>query len=314
MMSKYKNNTHKTVSLAPMMGYTDHYFRLMLRLLSPDLLLFTEMVTAQALVYGGAHTSQINNLGDRVIFQVGGGDPLVLGKASKIIESLGYSGINLNVGCPSNKVNQANIGACLMLQPKRVADCIKAMSESVSIPVSIKCRVGVDGYDDFAFLKQFIEQTYEYTDGNYYIHARKAILKGLNPKQNRSIPPLNYDRVCAIKNEFSNLCFHLNGGINNEVDFMGHISDFDGVMIGRWFCRHPYEVCLAINSYYGVSTPSRDEVLEKYIKYVSDNPHSSRWQRVVLPLQNLYKGLSGARKWRVCLSESKELADIKGLL
>ena len=313
-MLKQQNNTHTQISLAPMMGYTNHCFRLMVRLLSPRVVLFTEMVTAHALIYGKVHDYHRNLLKDNVIFQVGGGDPVALSKAAKIIESLGYTGINLNVGCPSHKVMQADIGASLMLKPKQVAKCLQAMRDSVSLPISVKCRIGVDDQDSLSFLEDFVDCTQSYTQGDYYIHARKAFLRGINPKQNRSIPPLNYNRVHEIKKLFPDLNFHLNGGINNQDIFNRCIDQFDGVMMGRWFCNQPYTAALAINAYYDQPTLSRKDLVLQYLDNLDFQVSNHRWQRVTLPLQNIFKSEVGARKWRQSLSVTKNLEELKSVL
>src|SRR5687768_3320818 len=259
-----------------MMDYTDRHCRYFLRLLSPSALLYTEMLTSAALVRGdGARLLAYDNAEHLVALQLGGSDPKELAIAARMGEQAGYDEINLNCGCPSDRVQSGRFGACLMGEPALVAECVSAMRAAVSIPVTVKCRIGIEpmphaGTDEYEFLRHFVATVADAGCEVFVVHARKAILKGLSPKENREIPPLKYDVVSALRAEFPRLDFILNGGVSTLEDVQAHLQLFDGVMIGREAYQNPYllaQLPQAICEPNRVS-PSREHTVEQYVHYV----------------------------------------------
>jgi tRNA-dihydrouridine synthase A len=232
------------VSIAPMMDCTDRHFRYFLRLISKKVVLYTEMVVAQAILHGPKdQLLKFRPEEHPLVLQLGGSNPKELAEAAKIAEQYGYDEINLNVGCPSDRVQSGRFGACLMKEPGLVAECIQGMKKAVRIPVTVKTRIGVDDLDDYDFLYGFIKTISEVGCEHFIIHARKAWLNGLSPKENRTIPPLDYDRVYQIKQAFPHLFITINGGVKTVSDIQQHLTQVDGVMIGREAYSNPY--CLA---------------------------------------------------------------------
>ncbi|MEP6882739.1 MAG: tRNA dihydrouridine(20/20a) synthase DusA, partial [Dokdonella sp.] len=223
-----------------MMDWTDRHCRYFHRLLSPHARLYTEMVTSPALIHGDRERLLGFGAAEHpVALQLGGSDPRELAEAARIGEQFGYDEINLNVGCPSDRVQSGRFGACLMREPQLVADCFAAMRDAVSIPVTIKCRLGVDAQDEVADLQHFIETVATQGCTVFVVHARKAWLKGLSPKENRDVPPLNYERVYQLKRDFNSLTIIINGGIDKLVDVETHLEHTDGVMLGRTAYHEP---------------------------------------------------------------------------
>ena len=234
------SNMHKA-SIAPMMQYTDMHDRYLLRLISKKVFLYTEMVTTGAILYGKCfHQLEFNKEEHPVAIQLGGSDVDDLVKSAKIAEDYGYDEINLNVGCPSDRVQKGRFGACLMLEPEHVAECLNAMQTNVKVPVTIKCRLGVDHHEDYEFLYNFVNIVQDAGIKHFIIHARNGILKGLSPRQNRHIPPLKYDYVYQLKKDFPNLNITINGGIKNIDECKDHLKYVDGVMIGRAAYENPF--------------------------------------------------------------------------
>jgi len=228
------------ISVAPMMAWTDRHCRYFHRLLSPHVRLYTEMITAGALIHGDAKRLLAFNADEHpVAVQLGGCDPKELSICAEIIESYGYDEINLNIGCPSDRVQRGRIGACLMADPHCVADCVAAMQAKVKVPVTVKCRLGIDDQDSYEFLATFIDRVRQAGCQEFIIHARKAWLRGLSPKENREKPPLHYDRVYAIKRDFPMLKIIINGGIKSVSAIKQHLQHVDGVMIGREAYQNP---------------------------------------------------------------------------
>lgn len=299
------------ISVAPMMDRTDRHFRYFLRLIAPNVRLYTEMVTSQALTHGDAHyLLQFNAAEKYVALQLGGSEPAQLAKSAKLGETYGYDEINLNVGCPSARVKCGNFGACLMLKPKLVADCFDAMQSAVNIPVTIKCRIGVDDFDSYENLSYFIYLISQAGCKTFIIHARKAWLKGLSPKQNRTIPPLRYDMVNKIKADFPMLNILINGGIKCLDDIKQHCVHVDGVMIGREAYSNPYFLSAIEKEYLGNrSLLTRAQVINKFIPYVQDQLESGvKLTAMTRHILGLFQGQTGAKVWRNFLSQHAHLS------
>ena len=294
--------------VAPMMTHTDRHFRYFLRLISRHVLLYTEMITTGAIIYGKQfHRLEYDNSEHPLALQLGGSDPRELAECAKIAEEYGYDEINLNVGCPSDRVQNGQFGACLMSNPQLVGECVHAMQQSVSIPVTVKTRTGIDDMDNYEFLTEFINTVSTAGCRTFIIHARKAWLNGLSPRQNREIPPLNYDKVYNIKSDFSDLEIIINGGINTIEETMTHLDKVDGVMIGRAICNNPYLLSTADSQLYADNTPplSRDEIVSRYMKYIqSQLDQGQALQQMAKHILGLFQGQPGARKWRRYLSEN----------
>lgn len=294
------NTIFSVFSVAPMIDWTDRHCRFFLRLLSKKALLYTEMVTTGAILRG----DPVRHLGfdpfeKPVALQLGGSDPQALKSCAKMGETWGYDEINLNVGCPSDKVQKGRFGACLMKEPELVAECIAEMKSAVSIPVTIKTRIGVDDMDSEEHLHHFIKTTAKAGCQKFIIHARKAWLKGLSPKENREIPPLCYDRVKTLRAAFPQLEIVLNGGIQSLEEAKAHLSDFAGVMLGRAVYHSPYILSRVDQEIFGENThpPSREEALEAYFIYArkqTEVPLSILGR----PLIGLYQNTPGAKQWR----------------
>lgn len=289
-----------------MMDYTDRHDRYFLRLIAPDVLLYTEMITAAALIHGDAdYLLRYDDAEHPLALQLGGSDPGMLAISAKMGADAGYDEINLNAGCPSPRVSSGRFGACLMFEPALVADCVAAMRAKVSIPVTVKCRIGVDDHDSYENLHHFIQTVAAAGCDTFIIHARKAWLKGLSPKQNREVPPLRYDVAQQVKRDFPALNIVLNGGIKTVAQVKDHLNWADGVMIGREAYSNPYLLAEIQTEIYGsAAIPSRHEVIERYIPYVermqSEGVKLSAMTRHIL---GLFQSIPGAAAWRRKLSE-----------
>ncbi len=297
----------RKIAVAPMLDWTDRHCRFFLRLLSRHTLLYTEMVTTGAVLHGDRQRLLAYHAAEQPLaLQLGGSDSAELAQCARIAADFGYNEINLNVGCPSDRVQSGRFGACLMAEPKRVADGVAAMQAVVGLPVTVKTRIGIDGHDSYTELADFIGQVAAGGCEVFIIHARKAWLNGLSPKQNREIPPLRYDVVHQIKQDFPHLTIILNGGLNDLHQVAGHLSSVDGVMIGRAAYENPYLLAEVDQRFFGSSEPifSRCAIIQAFLPYVG-----SQLQRGV-PLHSmtrhilgLFQGIPGARAWRRTLSE-----------
>lgn len=308
-MNNTKNSA--TISVAPMMDWTDKHDRYFLRLIAPDVFLYTEMITAQALEYGDPeYLLAFNDLEHPVSLQLGGSDPILLAKGAKRGEEFGYDEINLNVGCPSPRVSAGRFGACLMLEPSLVAECVAAMQAKVRIPVTVKCRIGVDEKDCYESLHHFIETIANTGCNTFIIHARKAWLKGLSPKQNREIPPLQYEIVHRIKRDFPHLRIILNGGIKTIQDIDAQLPHVDGVMIGRMAYSNPYFLAEIQAKYLKTRDIStRYEVANNIIPYIRNQVENGvRLNNITRHILGLFQGQRGAAIWRRYLSQNANKA------
>jgi tRNA-dihydrouridine synthase A len=304
-MDKILNLNNKIYSVAPMMDWTDRHCRFFHRQLTRRAMLYTEMVTAHAVIYG--KRSKLIGFDEReqpVALQLGGSDPKLLAEAARIGEQWGYLEINLNVGCPSDKVQEGRFGAFLMAEPQLVADCVAAMQKAVRIPVTVKCRIGIDDQDDDADLQKFVETVAATSCKTFIIHARKAWLQGLSPKENREVPPLNYDRVYRLKSSRPELAIILNGGLRDVPHAVENMNNLDGAMLGRAAYQTPW--CLTeIDFQFGEEQPflTRSEVVDTMIDYaprylrIGEGLH-----RITRHMLGLYHGQPGGRIWRQMLS------------
>ncbi len=292
-------------AVAPMMDWTDRHCRVFHRLLAPHAFLFTEMVVAQAVIHGDRERLLgFDESEHPLALQVGGSDPALLAEAASIVEQFGYDELNLNVGCPSSRVQSGRFGACLMAEPALVADCYRAMAGAVSIPVTVKTRIGIDDHDDYDFLRTFVSSLADAGCRAFYVHARKAILEGLSPKQNREVPPLRHDMALRLKRDFAGLQIVLNGGLRTPADVRRNLASFDGVMIGREAYNNPYVLALIENDQYGTPLPGRDDVVDRYLRYVDLQLRQGiRLHAMTRHILGLYAGEPGARFWRRALSE-----------
>ncbi|MGH8175949.1 MAG: tRNA dihydrouridine(20/20a) synthase DusA, partial [Steroidobacter sp.] len=297
---------------APMMDYTDRHCRYFLRLLTPGALLYTEMITAAAIVRGAASRLLAFDAAEHpVALQLGGSNPLELAAAARAGEVAGYDEINLNCGCPSDRVKSGRFGACLMGEPTLVADAVGAMREAVSIPVTVKCRIGIDpmpepAIDEYDFLQGFVSTVAQAGCDVFVVHARRAMLNGLSPKENREIPPLRYDIAQRLRADFPALTFIVNGGVRTVDDVQDHLRVFDGVMIGREAYQNPYLLAQLHQTICDPqwSPPSRDQVIERYTAYAHARvAEGHRLRTMVRHVQGLYAGLPRVRSWRRFLSE-----------
>jgi len=305
-------STSLKVSIAPMMDWTDRHCRFFLRLLAPSARLYTEMVTAAALTHGDAERLlQFDVVEHPVALQLGGSDPKMMADAAKLGAQAGYDEININVGCPSDRVQSGQFGACLMSSPDVVASCFKEMSSVSDVPVTVKTRIGIDDQISYEFLREFVAILHTAGCDTFIVHARVAILQGLSPRENRSVPPLHYDRVYELKREFPDLTIVLNGGIVSTEQVLSHLETVDGVMIGRQAYHQPYfltELEAVLFDHKDWQAPSRHEVIELMIPYIERQMSAgTELKYITRHLLGLYAGQPGARAWRRHLSEHTHL-------
>jgi tRNA-dihydrouridine synthase A len=296
---------HPMISVAPMMDWTDRHCRYFLRLLAPSALLYTEMVTAQAIRHGDRERLLgFDPFEQPVALQLGGSEPEVLAEAARVGADYGYDEINLNVGCPSDRVQSGRFGACLMAEPALVRDCVAAMRAVVEVPVTVKSRIGIDEHEDYGFLRDFVGTVAESGCSVFIVHARKAILGGLSPKENREIPPLRYEFVYRLKQEFPHLTVVLNGGVRDLESVRAHLEHVDGVMIGREAYHNPWFLAELEQALTGVRPPKREEVMGRFMEYMAGQlERGVRLSAMTRHVLGLYLGQPGARSWRRQLAE-----------
>ena len=295
-----------------MMDWTDRHCRYFHRLISRHTWLYTEMVTTGALLFGDvarhlAFTSREAPVG----LQLGGSEPDDLARAAKLGEQWGYDEINLNCGCPSERVQRGAFGACLMNEPALVADCVKAMRDAVSVPVTVKHRIGVDAVEDYSFVRDFVGTVADAGCEVFIVHARNAILKGLSPKENREIPPLKYDYAYRLKRDFPSLEIIINGGIKTLDEVELHLAHVDGVMLGREAYHNPYVLAEVDMRFYGAATPvpTREQTEAALVEYCDAQlARGTFLGAITRHALGLYRGVAGARGWRRVLSDNKRLA------
>jgi len=296
----------RRLSVAPMLDWTDRHCRHFHRQLAPDALLYTEMVTTGALLHGDrdSHLRGHPEQGP-VALQLGGSDPVALAQCAKMASDYGYSEVNLNVGCPSERVQNGAFGACLMKEPALVADCVAAMRAATPLAVTVKHRIGVDDCDSYQQLAAFVDCVAAAGCEHFIVHARKAWLQGLSPKQNREIPPLDYPMVAALKADFPALGFTLNGGIATVAAALTALESFDGVMIGREVYANPYLLAQLAAPLYQRPLPTRRQVVESMAGYIEQElAAGNRLHHITRHMLGLYRELPGARQFRRHLSEN----------
>ena len=306
----------RTLSVAPMMDWTDRHCRKFHRQITRHTWLYTEMVTTGALVYGDVERHlRFADEEHPVALQLGGSDPIDLAKSAKLGEQWGYDEINLNCGCPSERVQKGAFGACLMAEPQLVADCVKAMRDAVSIDVTVKHRIGIDRNEDYGFVRDFVGTIADAGCKTFIVHARNAVLKGLSPKENREIPPLKYEVAYQLKREFPSLEIIINGGIKTDDEIAQHLQHVDGVMLGREAYHNPYAMATYDSRFFGddACIKSREEVLALMIPYIQSqlDQYAARGLKlnsITRHMLGLMAGLPGARAFRQTLSDAKKLA------
>jgi tRNA-dihydrouridine synthase A len=294
-----------------MMEWTDRHCRHFLRLISARVFLYTEMVTAEAVLYGDRErVLGFDPVEHPVGLQLGGSDPKKLAVAARIGAAYGYDEINLNIGCPSDRVQSGRFGACLMAEPDLVADCVSAMGAVVSVPITVKCRIGIDDQDAEESLDRFMDTVAEAGCRTFIVHARKAWLDGLSPKENRDVPPLDHDRVHRLKARRPDLAIIINGGIASLAEAQPHLEDLDGVMLGRAAYADPYLLAPVDQALYGANAvpPTRNEVLDRFMPYVEGQlARGVRLNAMTRHILGLYHGQPRARAFRRHLAENAHL-------
>ena len=319
-VDKSSQSLDRRVSVAPMMDRTDRHLRYLLRLLAPHALLYTEMITARALLHGDAERLLRFDAAEHpVALQLGGSEPDELAQAARIGEAAGYDEINLNVGCPSDRVQAGCFGAALMLEPTRVADCVRAMRAAVDVPVTVKTRLGVDHHDSYEFVRDFIAEVAAAGCATFIVHARKAWLSGLSPKQNREIPPLDYGRVHRLKRELPELAIVINGGFVTLEDSVAQLEHVDGVMLGRVAYQDSWLLARIDEHIFGGAAPAEAEVLAAFERYIArELERGTPLKAMTRHLLGMRSGRAGGRRWRRALGElddgSRGLDDLRALV
>ena len=302
------------LSVAPMMDWTDRHCRYFHRLLSRHALLYTEMVTTGALIHGDVERHLRFNAEEHpVALQLGGSEPADLAHCARLGEQWGYNEINLNCGCPSERVQRGAFGACLMAEPELVADCVKAMVDVVSVPVTVKHRIGIDKAESYGFVRDFVGTVSDAGCNVFIVHARNAWLKGLSPKENREVPPLRYEMVHRLKQEFPDLTICINGGMVTADVVASQLQQLDGVMVGREAYHNPWFMASWDADFFSAAAPalSRDVVEEQMVAYMAREAaeHGTPWSAIARHMLGLRHGQPGARKWRQVWSDHR----MKGL-
>jgi tRNA-dihydrouridine synthase A len=305
--AKLLNLKGKIFAVAPMMDWTDRHCRMFHRTLTRRALLYTEMITAQAIRHGDhARLLGFDPREKPVALQIGGSEPKLLAEAAKWGEEFGYDEINLNVGCPSDRVQEGRFGACLMAEPRLVAECVAAMRKAVGLPVTVKCRLGIDEQDTEESLDQFVKAVQDAGCQTLIVHARKAWLKGLSPKENREIPPLDHCRVHRLKSSFPELNIILNGGMSSLNSAVMNLQHVDGVMLGRAAYRTPFLLADVDSVIYGdpPDRRARSDVVADFRGYIAEELARGTWlSHLTRHMLGLFHGIPGGRQWRRILSE-----------
>ena len=298
------------LSVAPMIDWTDKHCRYLHRLLTKKTRLYTEMVTTGGLLHGGERRHlRMDACEHPVALQLGGSEPADLARCAAIGQRWGYDEINLNCGCPSERVQRGAFGACLMAEPRLVADCVKAMADAVDLPVTVKHRIGIDREESYAFVRDFVGTVAEAGCSVFIVHARNAWLKGLSPKENREIPPLRYEMVYRLKQEFPQLTIVLNGGVTSDEQIAAHLQQVDGVMLGREAYHHPWIMTAWDQRFLGGGPCplSQDEVEAAMVAYMQRElaEDGTPWSAIAGHMLGLHHGRRGARLWRQVWSDHK---------
>ena len=305
------------ISVAPMMDWTTRDYRFFARLFNPNVVLYTEMVTTGAILHGDAKRHlDFNKQEHPIVLQLGGSNPQELATCTQMAEDWGYDEVNLNVGCPSDRVQNNKIGACLMAEPKLVAECVHSMQKAVSIPVTVKHRIGIDEMQSYEEMLHFVDTIAQTGCSYFVVHARIAILQGLSPKENREVPPLRYEDVYRLKQERPHLTIEINGGIKTFKETQQHLQHVDGVMIGLEAYHNPY-LLAELGQIWGQTPPDRFEIMQQMMPYIEQRVAEGAPISVITRhILGLFQNLPGARKWRQALSggNTKSLSDIENAL
>ena len=302
----------RTLSVAPMLDWTDRHYRYFARHITRNTWLYSEMVTTGALIHGDvARHLRFDESEQPLALQLGGSDPADLAHCARLAQDWGYDEVNLNVGCPSERVQKGAFGACLMAEPRLVADCVKAMRDVCDIDITVKHRIGIDDVEHYDFLREFVDIVAEAGCNTFIVHARNAILKGLSPKENRDIPPLKYDYAYRLKRERPELEILLNGGIKTQAEIDEHLRHVDGVMVGREAYHNPWIMADWDARYYGDTgpAPEREAVVAAMVAYARrELAEGNKLRNITRHILGLYQGVPGARQWRRMLSDATMLA------
>jgi tRNA-dihydrouridine synthase A len=298
----------KRLSIAPMIDWTTTDYRFFARLFNPHTYLYTEMISTGALIHGKTDRHLRFAVSEQpLVLQLGGADIAEMTHCTQLAEERGFAEVNINVGCPSDRVQHNKIGACLMAEPETVAGLVKHMQAAVTIPVTVKHRIGIDHFDSYEFMHNFVETVAAAGCERFIVHARTAWLQGLSPKQNREIPPLRYEDVYRLKQDFPSLAIEINGGISTVEDIKTHLQHVDGVMIGRAAYQNPYIMAEAM-SLWGEAAPSREDILAGLMPYLQEQvANGEPLPSIARHFLGLFQGLPGARKWRQALSGKQTL-------
>ena len=307
------NTKEPRISVAPMMDWTTRDYRFFARLFNPNIILYTEMVTTGAILFGDAARHLAYNPEEQpIVLQLGGSNPQDLARCSKMAEDWGYNEVNLNVGCPSDRVQNNKIGACLMAEPDLVAECIAAMRHAVDIPVTVKHRIGIDEMQSYEQMLHFVDTVAKTGCNNFIVHARIALLQGLSPKENRDVPPLRYDDVYRLKQDRPDLIIEINGGIKTLAETQQHLKQLDGVMIGREAYHNPY-LLAELGQLWNLEAPDRFDIMAQMMPYIAKRLQEGAPLSIITRhILGLFQNLPGARKWRQALSggNAKSLQDV----
>ena len=312
-----ENTQSPRISVAPMMDWTTKDYRFFARLFNPNIIMYTEMVTTGAIIHGDAKRHlDFNQEEHPIVLQLGGSNPKDLATCSKMAQDWGYNEVNLNVGCPSDRVQNNKIGACLMAEPDLVAECITEMRNAVDIPVTVKHRIGIDDMQTYEEMLHFVDTVAKTGCDNFIVHARIALLKGLSPKENRDVPPLRYEDVYRLKQDRPNLLIELNGGVKTFAETQAHLQQVDGVMIGREAYHNPY-LLAELGQLWQLNAPDRFEIMAQMLPYISQRiAEGAPLSIITRHILGLFQNLPGARKWRQALSggNAKTLTDIENAI
>lgn len=317
ILSKPSNTQNPRISVAPMMDWTTKDYRFFARLFNPNIIMYTEMVTTGAIIHGDAKRYlDFNQEEHPIVLQLGGSNPQDLATCSKMARDWGYNEINLNVGCPSDRVQNNKIGACLMAEPDLVAECIDAMRHAVDIPVTVKHRIGIDDMQSYEEMLHFVDTVAKTGCNNFIVHARIALLKGLSPKENRDVPPLRYEDVYRLKQDRPDLLIEINGGIKTYAETQEHLKHVDGVMIGREAYHNPY-LLAELGQLWNLDAPDRFDIMQQMLPYIAQRmAEGAPLSIITRHILGLFQNLPGARKWRQALSggNAKTLKDVETAL
>ena len=302
------------ISVAPMMDWTTRDYRFFARLFNPNIIMYTEMVTTGAIIHGGANRHlDYNNEEHPIVLQLGGSNPKDLATCTRMAQDWGYDEVNLNIGCPSDRVQNNKIGACLMAEPDLVAECIAEMRNVVDIPVTVKHRIGIDDMHSYEEMLHFVDTVAKTGCDNFIVHARIALLQGLSPKENRDVPPLRYEDVYRLKQDRPDLIIEINGGIKTLAETQQHLKQLDGVMIGREAYHNPY-LLAELGQLWNLEAPDRFDIMAQMMPYIAKRLQEGAPLSIITRhILGLFQNLPGARKWRQALSggNAKSLQDVE---